>query len=217
MISMKKRRILMKKVISSIIFGRGNALSGLIAFGVVSLIALGCTCGKDLDLGNLGTSNSNSTRTSSNTPFGEGPASSPKTTSTTHADASKGELPSDDELQELAKETLLDFDKAVSSADFSDFYSHIAKEWQKQTSPEKMKDSFQAFIDKSISIKDISSLDASFSPAPSVGRELGFKTLIVEGKYSTNPNLTKFELNYIANGKDWKLSKIVVDTTERNY
>jgi len=80
-----------------------------------------------------------------------------------------------------------------------------------------MKDSFQAFIDKSISIKDISSLDASFSPAPSVGRVLGFKTLIVEGKYSTNPNLTKFELNYIANGKDWKLSKIVVDTTERNY
>jgi hypothetical protein len=206
----------MKKVISNIVFGRGNALSGLIAFGVVALIALGCTCGKNFDLSNLTKDNSNTTRTSSNT-FGDGPSSSPRSPSTTHADASKGEMPAVDELQWMAKETLLDFDSAVQKADFTDFYSHISKEWQKQTTPESMKTTFQGFIDKSISIKDISSLDAEFSPSPSIGREVGFKTLMVEGKYSTSPNLTKFELNYIANGKDWKLSKIVVDTTERNY
>jgi hypothetical protein len=209
----------MKRVISNLVFGRGNALSGLIAFGVVALIALGCTCGKDLDLSNLGKDNSNSSHTSSNTSssntFG-GPSNSSKT-STSKADASKAEMPADDELQAMIKETLLDFDSAVQKADFSDFYSHIAKEWQKQTSPESMKTTFQGFIDKNISIKDIGSLDAEFSPTPSIGREVGFKTLMVEGKYPTTPRSTKFELNYIANGKDWKLSKIVVDTTETNY
>jgi len=51
----------MKNVISKLVFGRGNALSGLIAFGVVALIALGCTCG---DLSNVGKDNSNSARSS---------------------------------------------------------------------------------------------------------------------------------------------------------
>lgn len=207
----------MKKVISNIVFGRGNALSGLVAFAVVALV-LGCSCGKNLDLGNLGNTgnSSNTTHTSSNT-FGD-PSSSPKTTtSTTKSDASKGELPGDDELQAMTKETLLDFDSAVSKADFTEFYSHISKEWQKQTTPDSMKTTFQGFIDKSISIKDIGSLDAQYSPSPTIGREVGFKTLMLQGKYSTSPNSTKFELNYIANGKDWKLSKIVVDTTERNY
>jgi len=210
----------MKKVISNLVFGRGNALSGLIAFGVVAMIALGCTCGKDLDLSNLGKDNSNTGRSSSNTSssntFGDSPSSN-RSSTTSKSDASKGEMPSQDELQAMTKETLLDFDAAVKKADFSDFYSHIAKEWQKQTSPESMKTTFQGFIDKNISISNISSLVAEFSPSPSIGREVGYKTLILEGKYSTSPRLTKFELNYIPNGKEWKLSKIVVDTTEMNY
>ncbi|MGH7782937.1 MAG: hypothetical protein ACREO5_03725, partial [Candidatus Binatia bacterium] len=146
------------------------------------------------------------------------PSSSPKTsTSTTKSDASKGEVPGDDELQAMTKETLLDFNSAVQKGDFTDFYSHISKEWQKQTSPDSMKTTFQGFIDKSIDITNIGKLEAEYSPSPTVGREVGFKTLMLQGKYSTSPQLTKFELNYIANGKDWKLSKIVVDTTEHNY
>jgi hypothetical protein len=205
----------MQKLISNLVMGRGNNLSGVIAFGVIAMIALGCTCGKNFDLGNLDTGNSraNDSRTSSNNPFGN--SSSTKRTSTSHADASKSEMPSDDELQAMTKETLLDFDSAVKKADFSDFYSHVAKEWQKQTTAEAMKTTFQGFIDKNISITDIDSLDAEFSPSPTIGREVGFKTLMLQGKYNTSPNLTKFELNYIANGKDWKLSKIVFDTTEQ--
>jgi len=205
----------MKQFISNIVFGRGNKMSGAIAFGVVALIALGCTCAKNLDLGNLGKDNSNTTKTSSNTPFGDGPSNSSKSTS--KSDASKAEVPADDELQAMTKETLLDFDRAIQKSDFNEFYSHVAKEWQKQTTADKMKDTFQGFIDKGITIKDIGSMSADFSPAPSIGREVGFKTLMIQGKYSTSPMLTKFELNYIANGKEWKLSKIVVDTTERNF
>lgn len=200
---------------SNILNGRGNMTSGLIALTIVALIALGCTCGKGLDLGNIG-KESNTSRTSSNTSDSDNTTTTKSSPTYSKSDASKGEMPSDAELQDMVKTTLLDFDSAVAKADFSDFYSHICKPWQKQTSPENMKTSFQGFIDKGIRINSISSLDADFSPSPEIGREVGFKTLKLEGKYDTSPNKTKFELNYIPEGKEWKLSKIVVDTTERN-
>jgi hypothetical protein len=160
------------------------------------LIALGCTCGKNFDFANIGKESN-----SSNTVI---PVSNDTTTTKptyTKSDASKGTLPSEAELQDMAKTTLLDFNDAVQQEDFSTFYSHICKPWQKQTTPEGLKTTFQGFIDKDISIASISGLDAQFSPEPTVGRE--------------SPNVTKFELNYIPEGKDWKLSKIVVDTTSK--
>ena len=63
--------------------------------------------------------------------------------------------------------------------------------------------------------RQISDLEADFSPEPAIGREVGFKTLKLSGKYPTSPNVTKFELNYIPEGKEWKLSKIEVDTTQK--
>jgi hypothetical protein len=198
----------MKSLINSLFFGRDAKLSGAIALSVVLLVLLGCTCGKNFDLSDTG-SNSSSTNSSSS----DDTPSKTKPTFT-KADASKGELPSNAELQDMVKTTLLDFDAAVQKEDFSDFYAHICKPWQSQTSPEKLKTSFQPFIDKHISITPIKSLDAEFSPDPEVGREVGFKTLMLQGKYDTSPNMTKFEINYIPEGKEWKLSKIVVDTTE---
>ena len=128
------------------------------------------------------------------------------------ADASKAEMPSDEELQDIVKTTLMDFNKGVQDEDFSDFYSKISKPWKKQTSADDMKATFQGFIDKNIDISDIESLDATFSPDPKIEKNLGYQTLMLEGKYPTSPNSTKFVLNYIPEGKDWKLSMIRVNT-----
>lgn len=201
----------MKKVILNILFGRGNALSGLIAFGVVALIALGCTCGKNLDLGNLGTENSNSSRTSSNT-FGDSPDSK-RRAGETKPDASDGLIPPPDEqLQYLARETMLDFNDAIAKADFTDFHSNICKPWQKQVTPDGMKAMFQRFIDGKASFGGIRDMDASFSTRK-ISKDGQYKILAVEGEYPTSPNPTTFELNYLAEGSDWKLSKIKVVTT----
>jgi hypothetical protein len=198
----------MKDLAYRLFFGRENWLSAAAAFSIVLLMVLGCTCGKNFDLGNTSSGSNTSTSNTSST----------ETTTTkptfTKADASKGEMPSDAELQDMVKTTLLDFDSAIQKEDFTDFYAKICKPWQKQTSPEKLKSSFQPFIDKHISIESIRSLEAEFSPDPEIGREVGYKTLMLLGKYDTSPNLTKFEINYIPEGKEWKLSKIVVDTTE---
>ena len=183
-------------------------VSGTIALVIISAIGLGCFCNKDKidSLSNSGTTTPSPTASPSPSP----------TRSVEKSDASKGKVPSDDELQEIVKATLLDFNSAVQKGDFTDFYDKICKPWKKQTSVEKLETTFRGFIDQKVDIGKISSQKAEFTTSPKVEREVGYQTLKLEGKYPTKPNFVKFELNYIPEGKDWKLSKIQVDTTETN-
>ncbi|HEX8289722.1 MAG TPA: hypothetical protein VF556_17200 [Pyrinomonadaceae bacterium] len=205
---------MMKNLLNDVFFGKNNKVSGVMALSIVALIALGCTCNKSFDLSNA-QSDTNSSQPVSNTDTKtKETKETTKTKSTAKADASKGEIPSDDELQDMVKETLLEFNDAVQGNDFTNFHAKICEPWQEQATPESLRESFKVFIDKDIDIAPISSLDAQFSTEPEIGRELGYKTLKLKGQYPTRPNLTKFELNYIPEGKEWKLSKIIVDTTQ---
>jgi len=203
----------MKNVISKLVFGRGNALSGLIAFGVVALIALGCTCG---DLSNVGKDNSNSARSSSNT-FGDKdkePGDTKTRSTGTKPDPQKDGLipPADAQLQALVKETMLDFNDAVKQGDFDDFYSKISKVWQKQTSADQLKSGFQEFIDGRANMDSIEDMDATLSERK-VSTMAGYKVLDVAGEYATSPSPSTFDLEYVAEGHDWKLLKIKIYTT----
>lgn len=195
----------MKNSINKLFLGTGAKASLFVVAGILFFVVLGCgnlLKNKNTGSGDVPISNSS-------TPVV--PASTPKPTYT-KADASKSEMPSDAEIQDMTKTTLLDFNKAVQDADFTDFHDNIAKEWKKQISADEMQTTFQGFIDKKINIEDISPLDASFSPSPVIEKEIGYKTLKVQGRYTTRPNPTKFLLHYIPNGKEWKLSRIEVST-----
>jgi len=188
-------------------FGNQSKLNLFIILSLLILVILGCSrFGKKSNVDISVPSNTNSTNTVKIDP-------TPTKPTFTKSDASKAEMPSDAELQDITKTTLLNFNMAVSDADFNGFYSNIARAWQKQTTAEKLKTTFQVFIDKKINIGSISSRDASFSPPPVIEKELGYKTLKLMGRYSTSPNPTKFVLHYIPEGKDWKLTRIEIDTT----
>lgn len=177
-----------------------SALSnGFLALIIVGLIGLGCTC-NDKEGFNWGSKKENS----SNKDVGND-------REIAKADASKGEMPSDEELQEIVKETLLDFDKAVLKGDFSDFYKSISKEWKSQSKPETFNKGFDEFIKKRISIGSIRNKEADFSPDPKIDTSQRLDVLEVAGSYATSPNPTKFELSYVPNGKEWKLFAIRVD------
>lgn len=195
----------MKKLVSEILFGRNSMVSGTIALLIISAIGLGCFCNKD-KIGSL--TNSGSTSPT--------PASSPSPSATksyTKADASKAEIPSEDELQDMVKRTLLDFNAALQKEDFTDFHSTISKVWQKQTTPEKMKSNFQSFIDGEADLSSISSMKANFTSPAEITKSTGVKTLETKGDYPTSPNPSTFELKYIAEGKEWKLIGLNVRTT----
>lgn len=139
----------------------------------------------------------------------------PKTENKTYekADASRGEIPEGDELQEMTQKTLIEFNDAVQADDFTDFFQTISKLWQRQSSPAKLKDTFQVFVDRKIDIGAVRTMGATFTSKPRVDDGKGFKELILEGNYDTSPNPTKFELKYTPEGKNWKLTGIMVDNT----
>jgi hypothetical protein len=197
----------MKKVINEILYGKNSMLSGMLALGVICAIGLGCFCNKDKfgDLTNTGNS-------STPAPTASASPSPSATKEYKKADASKNEVPSDDEMQDMVKKTLLDFDDSLQKEDFTDFHESISKFWQKQTSPDKLKTSFQGFIDGNADLSPIRPMTAKFTKGPETTRSLGMKTLEVNGEYPTSPITTTFELKYIAEGKEWKLAGIQVVT-----
>lgn len=132
------------------------------------------------------------------------------------ADASRGEIPESDELQEMVQVTLVQFNDAIQADDFTDFFQTISKLWQRQSSPAKLKSTFQPFIDRKIDIGAVRTMGANFTSKPRVDDSKGFKELILEGEYDTSPNPTKFELKYTPEGKNWKLTGIMVDNTRQN-
>jgi hypothetical protein len=195
----------MKNLIRQTFFGRSAMASLVVIFGILFLVVLGC---RGLIRNNKTVVSTETNTNLSSTPV---PVSTPKSTYA-KANAAKKEMPSDAEIQDMVKTTLLDFNKAVQAADFTDFHANIANEWRKEITAEEMKTSFQGFIDKGVDIEDISPLDATISPDPVIEKEIGYQTLKIRGRYATSPTPTKFFVHYIANGKEWKLSRIEVST-----
>jgi hypothetical protein len=201
----------MNKLIGKIINGKDNKLNGLIALAVVLSIALGCNCGKTFNTDNT-TSSSNST---SDNPFAANTSSTNTTTvdrpGETKPNASKGTVPTDGEIQYLVRETMLGFNDALQKEDFTEFYSTISKQWQKQTSAAAMKTSFQSFIDGQANFGEIRSMIAEVEDKKT-RKQSGYKVFDVKGKYDTSPIDTTFDLSYVAEGNEWKLFKIQVYT-----
>jgi hypothetical protein len=194
---------IMKKLMNEIMFGKNSIVSGLIALSIIMAIGLGCFCNKDkFDLSNIGSS----------TPTPNASASPSATKSYTKADASKSEIPSDDEMQDIVKKTMLDFNDAILKKDFSDFHKTISKVWQKQITPDQFKESFQKLIDGEADMSSIKTMTAKFTTPSEITRSTGAKTLESKGEYPTLPLTTDFELKYIAEGKEWKLIGLKVYT-----
>jgi hypothetical protein len=199
----------MKKIIQKICLGNESKINVLFVLVIFIFVGLGCSSliPKEEKVDNVKPSEVNSKA-----------LETPEKTSTPKpiikkADASKGEIPADAELQEMTKTTLLDFNSAVTSGDFTTFYSNISKLWQRQTSPVKLEDTFKVFIDGKNNFSAIRSMEAEFSSNPKVDSSKGFKELVLEGRYDTSPLPTKFTLKYTPESKNWKLTGIIVDTT----
>ncbi len=202
----------MKNLINEMMFGKSSMAGGLTALAVVMMIGLGCFCNKDkFDFGNLNT-NSSPSNTSSTPTTTKATPSPEATVAYKKADASKSQVPSEDEMQDIVRKTLLDFNAALQKEDFTDFHSTVSKAWQKQTTPGEMKDKFQSFIDGQADISAIDTMKAEFTSPAEITRSTGVKTLETKGKYDTAPIDTTFELKYIAEGKEWKLASLQVIT-----
>jgi len=129
-------------------------------------------------------------------------------TSDTKPSTSKAEVPSGDKLQTLVKTTFLDFSDAVQGEDFTDFHKKVAKVWRDSVTPDELLTAFKVFVDNKSDYnfkKAVSSLDATFEPAPAIEQVKGLDALVVKGTYPTTPKKAGFELKYVMEDGSWKL------------
>ena len=182
----------MKHIVRDILMGRSSTVNGLVALALIAAVALGCTCGKGLDLGNTSsTSNSSST-------------DDPYSTSTTDS-----EVPGDALLKALIRETTADFAYSISEGDFSKMYEKASTDFKNTYTKDQMQDFFKDFINKKRQLLPIflkaNSMQPELSPAPSVRTESGLNILSVNGKYPTKPLPITFNYEYVNRGGNWKL------------
>ena len=178
----------MKAHVANLIFGTDNRLSGLIVLLFLMMIALGC--------GNLGKNNNSSGN----------PAD-------TVAEA-PGDMPGDELLNALVKETTADFAYAISTEDFSKMREKASKDFQSQYSAEQMKDVFKTEIKNKKQLlpllAKLVSMKPTYSPAPSIRTEGNIPILVVQGSYATEPKPLNFEYEYVKRDGRFKLLKLVL-------
>jgi hypothetical protein len=118
-----------------------------------------------------------------------------------------GKVPSEKELKALALDSLLSFNDAIQTKSFEKFHNKIAKLWQKEVTPDKLLQIFQAFIDKEVDISSIAKLTPIFAKVPAVNDD---GLLVLQGSYPTKPSKVTFELKYVYEDENWKLAGINV-------
>lgn len=192
----------MKNLISQLFWGKGSKFSGLIALGIIGMIALGCTCGKNFDFANLGqsaNSNSSASNSSSDTPF---------------TSADDDTVPADPVLESMIKQTTADFAQAIESDDFSELYNKSSSDFQSTYTEEQMKDVFKTFVTQKRqllpSLNKVPAAKPEYTTPPAIRKEKGLSILVANGKYPTKPLNVKFEYEWVFRGGEWKLLKLIV-------
>lgn len=126
--------------------------------------------------------------------------------------AEKPEVPDEADLKTMTEESLTSFGRGVKKKDFSKFYEDIAVVWQKQTTPEKLKDLFKDFLGKDIDLPAIvKEMDPVFNHPAAIGEN---DVLEIKGYYPTTPHRVIFTLKYLEEEDEWKLVGITVDLAE---
>lgn len=193
----------MNKLLSNLLWGRNSKLNGVLALGIVVLVATGCACFRDLDLGKNRSEN-NSDRTTSNT-------------TTTSDDKQDGSLPSSSTIKDLVKDTTSDFKDAIDTGNFSIIHAKSSTDFQASYTEAQMKNAFSTFTREKRRVVPILEkaidMDPQFTPEPYIRTEKGISVLVVTGRYATKPLPVNIEYEYVFRGGEWKLLKLIVKIT----
>jgi len=116
-------------------------------------------------------------------------------------------VPQSGDAERMISQTLLDFNNAVRSKNFTAFHSSLSDAWKKQSTPTSLQESFKEFIAKNIDIGGIK----DHKPEVALPQHpTSNNTLQLKGRYQTTPAPVGFELEYANERGDWKLQNISI-------
>lgn len=120
-------------------------------------------------------------------------------------------MPTDAELKILARDTLLDFDRAIKDDDFSPFIAKAAKPMRDSIAPDEFRDRFKDFVQNKANFGFVETREPELTGKPGIDAD---GRLVFEGFYATKPAHLKFVLGYIRESGTWKLVKINLNTVD---
>jgi hypothetical protein len=112
-------------------------------------------------------------------------------------------------LQEiLVKTSLLTFNDANLTGNYSVMHARLAKAFQEKITPERLKSEFKAFSDQKIDIGMISAMPPMVSKEALINAVRG--SLELRGYFDTKPSRITYELDFLPSEGQWKLAFIDV-------
>jgi hypothetical protein len=110
--------------------------------------------------------------------------------------------------QRIATESLLELNQAIKAKDFAAFHEKLSSSMKSKFTAQKLATTFKMYTDNEIDFGLISEYDPKFDP-PAVVNDKG--TLLLIGYYATKPEEMHFEMAYVRDPIDWKLTSIFVE------
>ena len=123
----------------------------------------------------------------------------------------QNQVPTERGLEALVKASLLSFNDANITGNYTVFHAKLSKPFRDQFPPDRLQQAFKEFADKQIDIELIGALKPTYDPEPLVdpsGR------LVVRGWFPTEPMRVAFSLDFIPSDGEWKLISINVKTVD---
>ena len=119
----------------------------------------------------------------------------------------QNKVPSERTLEVLVKTSLLSFNDANVTGNYTVLHDKLSKPFRQEYPPDKLKEAFKEFRDKDIDIELIAALKPIYEPAASIDSE---GKLLAKGYFPSEPIRVNFNLAFIPSDGEWKLIRLNV-------
>ena len=119
----------------------------------------------------------------------------------------QNKVPSERALEVLVKTSLLSFNDANVTGNYTVLHDKLSKPFRQDYPPEKLKEAFKEFSEKNIDIELVAALKPTYEPPASIDSE---GKLVVKGYFPTEPIRVNFNLAFIPSDGEWKLIRLNV-------
>jgi hypothetical protein len=110
-------------------------------------------------------------------------------------------------LETLVKSSLMTFNDANLTGNYTVFHARLSKPFRDQFSPDRLKQAFISFSQQKIDIDIISTMKPVLTEEPRIDNR---GALLVRGYFETAPNRVTFTLDFVQSEGEWKLINIHV-------
>ncbi len=121
------------------------------------------------------------------------------------------DAPNDNEQEILVKATLMTFNDANLTGNYTILHAKAAKPFRDQISPEKLADSFKAFRDKKVNLASIVADDIDSAKDPKIDSD---GVLHLQGRFKDDDKKIRYDLKFLHEAGAWKLVGINVKYKE---